>query len=1261
MRTLLFFAFVSFAVPVFCQNADSLAIVREVDSLLTTATGLWRAGKNQEALPIARQAADLSKQKWGENNARHAASLHRLAGVLFNLGQHKEAEELYLKTIDLRARLLGKEHVDYARSLSNLGLLYYLTGDFAKAEPVYLEATDVLGKVFGKEHADYTTCLNSLVVLYLHMGNFEKAEPLCLEIKNIREKTLGREHPDYAANLANLALVYASMGNYKKAEPVCREALNLCEKTQGKEHPEYARNLYNLLVIYIQLDNYEKAEPLCLELIAIRERSLGKEHPDYIDILNKLASLYWGMGNYEKAEPLLLESKTVSEKVLGNTHPDYAASLNSLANLYNRLGKFEKAEPLYLEALTIRRNALGKEHPDYAASLSDLASLYHAFDFFEKAEPLYLEAKTIREKNPGKAHPHYAISLNNLAAFYVALARYEKAEPLYLEAITIREKELGKEHPKYASSLNNLASLYSAMGWYEKAEPLQIEAKAIWEKALGKEHSDYAVCLANLGILYYHTGNYKKAEAIYLEAKVLREKSLGKEHPDYVSSLYNLVVLYMAMGNYEKAEPLIIESKAIYEKSLGKEHPEYAGILNYLALLCKKTGNYEKAEAVYLESKAIYEKILGKEHPKYASSLNDLASLYRDLGNFEKAEPIYLEAKAIWKKSLGNEHPEYAKALNNLAFLYENKNRFPASDLLLTELSALEQARLSKAASFLSELELTNYTATFQSTGDDLASYLLARPSGLPGVLPAMAYDHALFFKGFLLTAAEGLNTRSTAAPASEEINLRLKSYRRRLAAEYAKPVAERKGVAELEEKANSTEKELARTVTGYADAIRQVKWQEVQRVLKRDEMALELVHFQVNFPKNTDSTLYAALLLLPGAEQPTFIPLFEEKSLDSILQTQGERKADYVNGIYALAERGAKPLGKPQKTLYDLLWKPLEPHLQGVQTIYFSPSGLLHRLNLAAIPISMDSMLGDRYHLVELGSTRQLVVPSVGSPARKIANTAVLFGGITYDADTTAMSQANAGLDSISITSRGELSFSYTDSTLRVGTWRTLPFTDREVKSVEKTLNSAGFQIETRRSFAATEEAFKSIGAGDKPSPRVLHLATHGFFFPDPKNSPSPLERGLGGEAEPVFKRSDHPMIRSGLLLAGANYAWATGKSLRPGMEDGILTAYEISQMNLSNTELVVLSACETGLGDIQGNEGVYGLQRAFKIAGAKYLIMSLWQVPDQETSVFMSVFYKHWLEGKKDIPEAFRTTQQEMRERFINPYQWAGFVLVE
>ncbi|MGB4820931.1 MAG: CHAT domain-containing protein, partial [Saprospiraceae bacterium] len=173
-----------------------------------------------------------------------------------------------------------------------------------------------------------------------------------------------------------------------------------------------------------------------------------------------------------------------------------------------------------------------------------------------------------------------------------------------------------------------------------------------------------------------------------------------------------------------------------------------------------------------------------------------------------------------------------------------------------------------------------------------------------------------------------------------------------------------------------------------------------------------------------------------------------------------------------------------------------------------------------------------------------------------------------------------------------------------------------------------------------------------------ILHVATHGYFFSDPKVQTK--SNGLSGQNESVFKISDHPMLRSGLIMAGGNAAWQ-GKQTLEGREDGVLTAYEISQMNLSNTELVVLSACETGLGDIQGNEGVYGLQRAFKIAGAKYLIMSLWQVPDKQTSLLMTTFYKKWLEDKMSIPDAFHAAQKQLRDGGLEPYYWAGFVLVE
>jgi CHAT domain-containing protein len=279
------------------------------------------------------------------------------------------------------------------------------------------------------------------------------------------------------------------------------------------------------------------------------------------------------------------------------------------------------------------------------------------------------------------------------------------------------------------------------------------------------------------------------------------------------------------------------------------------------------------------------------------------------------------------------------------------------------------------------------------------------------------------------------------------------------------------------------------------------------------------------------------------------------------------------------------------------------------------------------------------------------LVIPS---EVKLINNDAVLLGGIQFERDSTI----HQGESMLASRSRGELSFVSVDATLRGGSWNYLAGTEREVNAIEKIMQGAALNVQVKKGFEASEEAFKNIVANGTPSPRIMHIATHGYFFPDPKSKS--VASGSVDQNEPVFKISDHPMLRSGLILAGGNAAWQ-GKQTLEGKEDGIVTAYEISQMNLSNTELVVLSACETGLGDIQGNEGVYGLQRAFKIAGVRYLIMSLWQVPDKQTSLLMTTFYKKLLEDKMTIPEAFHAAQKQLRDNGLDPYNWAGFVLVE
>jgi CHAT domain-containing protein len=305
----------------------------------------------------------------------------------------------------------------------------------------------------------------------------------------------------------------------------------------------------------------------------------------------------------------------------------------------------------------------------------------------------------------------------------------------------------------------------------------------------------------------------------------------------------------------------------------------------------------------------------------------------------------------------------------------------------------------------------------------------------------------------------------------------------------------------------------------------------------------------------------------------------------------------------------------------------------------------------------------------VRVGSTRTLITGrladqcfALSSESANQSQSAIVYGGIQYDMDSLAYLAANT--PDMADSSRKDGTFRYMVEERPGGnrggagdvwTWGALPSTSREADYVSALLREAGFSTEVQKGLSASEERIKKMGTSGR-SPRILHLATHGFAFPDPPKNPS---KDLI-DAEPTFKLLDDPMLRSGLVLAGVNHYW---KNKRPlgNFEDGALVAYELCDLDLRNTELAVLSACLTGQGDVVGSEGVYGLQRAFRIAGAKFLIVSLWQVPDSQTLELMRLFYQNWLEKKESLRDAFDHAQQAFRKNNPSPFVWAGFVLVE
>jgi len=721
-----------------------------------------------------------------------------------------------------------------------------------------------------------------------------------------------------------------------------------------------------------------------------------------IDSLLELSLDFAEKQEFDKAFEMNAMAEKLALSKFGNASVSFANCFLNKGKIYYFKSEFVDAEKWFLQSKPIFENTLGKGSSDYAMNLHMLGVINYMTGNYDKAVHYYQESKAIREQLFGKSSVDYAASILNLGLVYTDSGNYEYAEPLYLEAKDIFELKLkNKDHHLYLNCLNNLGILYYQMGMYNKAEPLGLEAKRIRERNIGKDHPDYAQSLNNLSVLYTAMGNYEKAEPFALEAKAIFAKVYGQEHPQYASSVASLANLYYYKGNFEKALTLELEAREINEKVYGKIHPECALTLNNLGNTYMDLGNLTKAEACYLESKNIYEAVHGKDHPDYAWSLGNLSNLYLEMGQYDKAEALAVEVKNIREKLLGKFHPHYLDVLNILACIYEFKKEYIKGEQLLEEATSLEQVQVANAVSYLSEQELAKYLDMIKKNGSDIGNYILARiGSGVKGSkLTELVFNNALFYKGFLLNAASRMNILASSNSVAADTYLKLKTYRRQLASEYSLPISERTNLLELEEKANAAEKELSNIVSEYDTERKQVTWKDLQSKLAENEAAIEFLHFPIQFPHKTGKVIYIALILKSGAQAPEFIPLFNEESLDSLLQTSTSRRIDYVNALYTLSDRGAVTLEAPKKSLFEILWKPIEMELSGIKTIYFSPSGLLHRINLDAIPINETETLADKYQLIELNSTRQLVIPK---QIKNANNEAVLYGGIQFEQNSS-------------------------------------------------------------------------------------------------------------------------------------------------------------------------------------------------------------------------------------------------------------------
>ncbi len=1198
----------------------------------------------------------------------HLNTLNAQVVQLCGQGDLEQAVIVAKQAIMLAQSTQTTEHPVYCDSINNLAELYRIQGRYSEAETLYQQALNTRKRLFGEEHIDVAQSLNNLAALYVSQGHYSQAEQYLLTVLNLCKSLLGNEHPEVLIVLNNIAEVYREQGRYQEVENLYLQILKIQKKNQSEyEFHDLWRTLNNLAVLYQSQGRYQDAENKHLEAIDRIKHLQGSEHHDVAVSLHNLAVLYDSQGRYFQAEENFLQALVIWKKLLGDEHPYIASTLNNIAGNYKEQGRYLSAEQKFMEALAMRKSVYGDEHPEVAISLSNLAEIYLLQGRYPEAEQNYLAAYSMRKRLLTSEHPDIAQNLNNLAVLYLHQGRYIQAEQMHLEALSMCERLLSNRHPDYADYLNNLGKLYQNQGRYSEAEQKYLEVLEIRKTVLGEEHPSLTDSFNDIAEVYRLQGRYVQSEQMHLAALAMRKKLLGEKHPDVAASLNNLAVLYDTQFKYSQAESLFLEALTIVKVAFGERHPQIASSLSNLAAIYSLQGRYLEAEQMHLEVLRMRKSLLGEEHPDVARSLNSLAEIDLWLGRYFAAERKYSEALELRKRLLGEEHPDVGQNLNILATI------LTASDRPDDALSYRIQA------SYISD-KLISRVFAFSSDNDRFA--LIEKLRGNFDLFLSLIYKHLLDSDSAKQQALDfvlkrkALTTASLAAQNQALYSDRyphLQDKFRQLGELNAQLVtltfssslfnnftAYQERLEKLEAQHDRLQKQLASEVPEIQLAEQLPNRFAVAEALPTHSILIEFVRFDVfdfhavraKGDTQWHTPHYLAFILPSGQPDAVqMIDLGEVEPVDNLIQVFHSQVSDATKKTLAWGQEASSP--KSQITpsasttaiqLSQRLFQPILKGVRGYKHLIFAPDGNLNLLPFQILPLDETGthLIMDEYTISYLGVGREILRSRVQT--KSTANTSIIIADPDFD---LASEPTRWGVG------RGEWGVGKSSQSTQVETAIAQKQSSKEefINTLDGNLlsrahgtrflgESVAKKLKNVRLYVGTEALETHLTTHECPN--IMLIATHGLFLPDVQQEPPKI----GNQEFERFALSTvkNPMMRSGLALAGAN-TWLSGGTLPPEAGKGFVLAQDIANLDLWGNELTVLSACDTGRGDIKIGEGVFGLRRAFAVAGAKTLVMSLWKVPDTATALLMERFFDN-LQQSMNRAEALQNAQNYIRK---------------
>ena len=1261
---------------------------------------------------------ELVKSKFGAESAEYADACMRMGTVTYRSVGLEEGLKFYLESIALHEKL-ALYNENYFTILSIMCQMYEQKNDYESAHATRSKLISSL-EPKADEYAAYL--LNAYAATYpylLNAGKYEQQIQYMNKAQSlIRRYNLAEEFPDQTALVFGAPrFCYDQMGKYNKAIEAGKSSQAFFAGVYGEDSLPVAQYFVMIGIDYLFAKDYKTS----LEYFVRGIEGLEKIYQDakvsisseqtYLPGLTLAAGIYEKYDDLSNANICRQKADAVFRASGDTASEDYCDNLHALFLNYSMTGQFHSMTQRYHELERLALKYYGEDSDEYFRFITG------SFDAFLHTHQKDMALEVCDKVNALKNSPH-SVGLFSKASVYLQFKEEDRAIPLLEECL----RELFASKNSQEKTL--IPMCYNSLGFihmdYDVKKAEEYLQKAVeYSKIYGKDDPGALVePTLNLGMVHYRSGEYKTALEYFLKARDLALKDKNVYH--VTTTLNNIGLTYIMLGDYASAISILEQARDMAAQYAGTNSVVYAMTLQNLTVYYGNLYEYDKCIEMTRNVADIFESIYGKKSKEYGAAIHNLGifNMYRN--DYQTAALCYMESIKIHeallddnRKFISMSYGSLGQALCHLGKMEEGQAAYTKSANILDELglaqsfdavqlldmyaySLLEKLDSRSADFFMNaivtaeDLGIDNHPVVFHAKANyGMASLLKDGPfDGYVGLMVSSLkdqyqsnfglynerereqfwskyallhdilfscrnsdrdngslYDYILTTKGMLLNTSINLSKliESSNDKSLIEDLRRLTEMRKLIVSLEQIPNQGNTNVKDsLSIEANKLERLLisrSKEYGAYTSSLT-VSWENIQSKLKKNETAIEFIEY-TDYRANKDK--YSALVLKKGWKYPKFIEICDREVVDSLLNARLE--ADYtvrINSLYA------------ESNLYEAVWKSIEQELTVGDVVYFSPAGALHNLAIESVQDYDGIYVSEKYDLRRVSSTRD-IVHGTNDHTFGAYNTATLYGGIHYDVDVEKMRLNSQVYDR---TTTRSMQLERGDTTRSDLVY--LKGSEEEIRKVSALLQDSNISCTLLKGEMANEESFKNLSATNCD---ILHIATHGFYLPTEKAGNSDFLKSM-----PIFAPNANgivqfdpiatSMLRSGLAFAGGNKAWK-GEGVPEGIDDGIATSSEIANMNLSNTDLIVLSACETGLGEVN-DEGVFGLQRAFKNAGVNTIVMSLWKVNDHITQMMMTSFYRHLLNGKSKR-DSFRLAQQEIRAEYPNPYQWAAFIMLD